>query len=120
SVELNYIMMPLLTGVKIGKFALIQAGMQNAFLINAKADTSNQSGTGQIEGMMSMMNRFNVGIGVGLQIYPFKGIVIGTRYNIALNQTYKDIDPNNPMPPSMIPDVDIKHNLVQLFLGYKF
>ena len=120
SVDLNYIMMPSLMGIRIGKFALIQAGLQTAFLLNPKADSSNQSGSGQFQGMMSMMNRFNYGIGAGLQIYPFKGIIIGARYNIALNQTYKEFDPNNAAPPSFIPDVDTKHNLLQLFLGYKF
>lgn len=123
SVDLNYFMMPTLMGIKIGKFAIIQAGLQTAILLNAKADTtSNQSGAGQIPGMMNMMgmmNRFNFGATAGLQIYPFKGIIIGARYNIALNQTYKEPDPSNPMA-SMIPDVDVKHNLVQLFLGYKF
>jgi Outer membrane protein beta-barrel domain len=123
SVDLNYIMVPTLTGIKIGKFALIQAGLQTAILLNAKADTSsNQSAAGQPPGMMnmmSMMNRFNWAAAAGLQIYPFKGIIIGARYNIALNQTYKEMDPNNPMS-SIIPDVDVKHNLVQLFLGYKF
>ena len=123
SVELNYLMMPTLMGIKIGKFALIQGGLQTAYLLNAKADTSNQNGTGQYGGMMdmmSMMNRFNAGAALGFEIYPFKGIIIGARYNIAFNQTYKEFDPNNPAPPSMIPDVDVKHNLLQLFLGYKF
>ena len=122
SVELNYIMVPTLMGIKIGKFALIQGGLQTAYLLNAKADTSNQNGSGQFGGMMnmmSMMNRLNAGAALGFEIYPFKGIIIGARYNIALNQTYKEPDPNNPMA-SMIPDVDVKHNLVQLFVGYKF
>ena len=122
SVELNYIMMPALIGIKIGKFAFIQGGLQTAYLINAKADTSNPNNTGQFGGMMnmmSMMNRFNAGAALGFEIYPFKGIIIGARYNIAFNQTYKEMDPNNPMA-SFIPDVDVKHNLVQLFLGYKF
>jgi len=119
SVDLSYVMMPTLMGIRIGKFALIQGGLQMAYLLNAKVDTSNQTGNAQIDAMMGMMNRFNYGIGAGLQIYPYKGIIIGTRYNIALNQTYKQFDPNTP-PPSFIPDVDTKHNLLQIFLGYKF
>ena len=119
SVELNYVMMPSLMGIRLGKFALIQAGLQTAFLLNAKADTSNQTGNGQVNAMMDMMNRFNYGIGAGLQIYPFKGIILGARYNVALNQTYKEFDPN-AAAPAFIPDVDTKHNLVQFFLGYKF
>ena len=120
SVSLNYLTMPTLTGIRIGKFALIQAGVQTSLLLNAKADSSNQTGNGQYGGMMSMMNRFNYGAAAGLEIYPFKGIIIGARYNISMNPTYKDFEANSNTPPSFMPDINAKNNVVQLFAGYKF
>jgi hypothetical protein len=120
TVDLNYIMMPTLTGLNIGKFAQIQFGMQTSYLLNAKADSSGQSGSGQYEAMMGMMNRFNYGAAVGLEIYPYKGIIIGARYNLSFNQTYKEFDATSMPTPSFIPSFDAKNNVVQFFLGYKF
>jgi len=127
TVDKHYIMMPMLTGINIGRFARLQAGAQTAILLNAKADSS-QSGTDPTSpygGMMKMMNRFNYGFAGGLEIYPFKGIVLGGRYNISFGDMYKTPSSPSPTPtptplPSFMPDVDAKNNLVQLYLGYRF
>ncbi len=132
TVDKHYIMMPMLTGINIGKFARLQAGFQTAILLNAKADSStSQPGTDPNAnpyasgGMMKMMNRFNYGLAGGLEIYPYKGIVLGGRYNISFGDMYKTPTPTSstttpPPMPSFLPDVDAKNNLVQLYLGYRF
>ena len=124
TVDKHYIMMPMLTGIDIGKFARLQAGFQTAILLNAKADSS-QTGTdptAQYGGMMKMMNRFNYGFAGGLEIYPYKGIIIGGRYNISFGDMYKTPSSTSPTTPtpSFLPDVDAKNNVVQLYLGYRF
>jgi hypothetical protein len=126
TVDKHYIMMPMLTGINIGRFARLQAGAQTAILLNAKADSS-QSGTDPTSpygGMMKMMNRFNYGFAGGLEIYPYKGIILGGRYNISFGDMYKTPTPTSsttpPPMPSFLPDVNAKNNLVQLYLGYRF
>lgn len=129
TVDKHYIIMPMLTGINLGKFARLQAGMQTAILLNAKADSSSSSGSSDPNNpyggsMTKMMNRFNYGFAGGLEIYPYKGIVIGGRYNISFGDLYKTPSANStptPTPtPSFLPDVDAKNNVVQLYLGYRF
>jgi len=129
TVDKHYIMMPMLYGINIGKLARLEAGLQTAILLNAKVDsTTSQSGTDPNAnpyasgGMMKMMNRFNYGFAGALEIYPYKGIVLGGRYNISLGEIYKTPTPSvtPPPSPSYMQDVDAKNNLVQLYLGYRF
>jgi len=121
SVDLDYILLPQLTAINIGKFAQLQLGAQMAFLINAKADSTNSQGTNNpYAGVMDYYNRFDYGAAAGFEIYPFKGLLIGARYNISFGKTYKDPSTYNGMPPSFFPSVNAKNNVVQLFAGYRF
>jgi len=131
TVDKQYVMMPVLTGIDIGKFARLEAGFQTSYLLNAKADSStSQPGTDPNAnpyangGMMKMMNRLNYGFAGGLEIYPYKGIILGGRYNISFGDLYKTpttAPSTNPTPvPSFLSDVNPKNNLVQLYLGYRF
>jgi Outer membrane protein beta-barrel domain len=122
TVDMNYILLPTLTGINIGKFAQLQFGAQTAYLLNAKADSS--SGTdpnsNPYGSLMQYQNRFNFGAAVGLEIYPFKGILIGARYNVSFGDMYKAASSYTTTRPSFLPSIDAKNNVVQLFLGYRF
>jgi opacity protein-like surface antigen len=121
SVNLDYILLPQLTSINLGKFASLLFGAQMAFLINAKADSTNSQGTNNpYAGVMNYYNKFDYGAAAGVEIFPFKGLLIGLRYNISFGKTYKDPSSFNGMPPSFFPTVDAKSNVVQLFAGYKF
>jgi hypothetical protein len=127
TVDKQYLMMPMLTAINLGKFAQLSFGAQTAILLNAKADSTSSSGTdpnNPYGGMMDMMNKFNYGLVGGLEFYPFKGIVIGGKYNMSFGDMYKSMPANSspsPSPmPSFLPAMDAKNNVVQLYLGYRF
>jgi len=124
-VDLDYILLPQLMSINITKFFSIQVGAQMAFLINAKADTTTSSGTSNpYSGIMDYYNKFDYGFAGGIEIHPFKGLLVGARYNISLGNLYKDpssYDPNTGgQPPSFIPQVDVKNNVFQLSVGWIF
>ena len=126
TVNKQYLMMPMLTAINLGKFAQLSFGAQTAILLNAKADSTSSSGTdpgtNPYGGMMNLMNKFNYGIVGGLEFYPFKGIVIGGKYNMSFGDMYKTMPANSSTSPvpSFLPAMDAKNNVVQLYLGYRF
>ena len=123
NVNLNYIVFPQYMTINITKVFQIQFGGQFAFLINAKADSSNNTGSGNnpYGDLMDYYNTFDYGYGGGIEIHPIKGLLVGARFNISLSKLYKDMGTSSPgTPPSFIPDVDVKNNLFQVFAGWKF
>lgn len=122
NVNLDYIMLPQLMSINITKFFSIQAGAQIAFLINAKVDSSTDaSGSNPYGAIMDYYNKFDYGFAAGLEVHPFKGLLVGARYNISLGNLYKDPSSFPPgTPPSFIPKVDVKNNVIQLFAGWIF
>lgn len=123
TVDLNYIVLPQLTTINITKFVQLQLGVQMAYLLNAKVDSSrgNNSTGGYGGGLMDLYNRFDYGFGGGIEIHPFKGLLIGARYNIGLGNLYKDPSSYSQSGrPSFIPKVDAKNNVVQIFAGWIF
>ena len=123
-VDLDYILLPQLMSINITKFFSIQVGAQMAFLVNAKADTTSSSGaTNPYSGIMDFYNKFDYGFAGGIEIHPFKGLLVGARYNISLGNLYKDpssYEMNGGQPPSFIPAVDVKNNVLQIFAGWIF
>jgi outer membrane protein with beta-barrel domain len=129
TVNLDYILLPQLMQINITKFVSLQAGFQMAFLINAKADsTPTSTGAGNPYGaayssMMDYYNKFDYGVAAGIEVHPFKGLLVGARYNLSLGNLYKDpssYETSGGQPPSFIPQVDAKNNVVQLFVGWIF
>lgn len=120
SVNLDYIIIPQLMGINITKFVQLQLGAQMAFLLNAKADstsTANPALAGPYSAMMDYYNRFDYGYAVGGEIHPFKGLLIGARYNVSLGKLYKDLQTGQK--PSFTAE-DAKNNVVQIFIGWTF
>ena len=121
-VTLDYIMLPQYMSINITKYLSIQFGGQMAFLINAKADSSNNSGgTANPYGeLMDYYNKFDYGYEAGIEVHPVSALVIGARFNISLNELYNPESFSSGTPPSFIPEVDVKNNLFQIFAGWKF
>jgi hypothetical protein len=128
TVNLDYILLPQLMQINITKFFSVQAGMQMAFLINAKADSTPTSSSSNPYGasygsIMNYYNKFDYGVAAGIEVHPFKGLLIGARYNLSLGNLYADpssYETSGGQPPSFIPQVDAKNNVVQLFVGWIF
>jgi hypothetical protein len=119
SVNLNYIMLPQYMTINITKYFQLQLGGQMAFLLNAKADSSGASQSGNPAAkIMDFYNRFDYGYGGGVEIHPFCGLLIGARLNISLGDLYKEPQPGQQ--PSFFPSVDVKNNVFQAYLGWTF
>jgi hypothetical protein len=120
TVNLDYIMLPTSMTVNVTKFASLLFGFQMAYLINAKADSTNDTGSGgpnPYADLMDYYNRFDYGFGLGVEFHPFKGLLVGAKYNISLAKLYKEAQ-SGQMPS--FADVDAKNNLVQIFAGWRF
>jgi opacity protein-like surface antigen len=118
TVDLLYIMLPTYMCINITRFFQIHIGAQMAYLINAKADSKTTSGsTSPISDAMQYYNRFDYGLGGGVEIHPFKGLLIGTRMNISLANLYRDAA--SGQIPSFA-SVNVKQNLFQIYTGWHF
>lgn len=121
NVNLDYILLPQLTTINIGKVVSLMLGFQMAFLINAEEKSSDSSSGNPAEDIMEYYNRFDYGAAGGIEVYPFKGLLIGGRANISFGKLMKDPESySSGSAPSMVPDVDLKNNVVQLYVGYRF
>ncbi len=120
NVNLDYIMLPQLTTINITRFFQIQLGAQMAFLINSKASESSSSSNGYGK-LMDYYNKFDYGLAGGLEIHPFKGLLVGGRYNLSLGNLYKNLGTTNTGTiPSFIPRVNVKNNVLNLYVGWHF
>jgi len=118
SADLLYIMLPTYMCINITRFFQIHIGAQMAYLINAKADSTTTSGsTDPFTDALQYYNRFDYGLGGGVEVHPFKGLLIGARMNISLANLYSDAF--SGQIPSLT-SVDVKQNLFQLYAGWHF
>jgi len=116
--DLMYIMLPTYMCINITRFFQIHVGAQMAFLINAKADsTSASGGSYPYSDAMKYYNRFDYGLGGGVEVHPYKGLLIGARMNISLANLYSDAAKGQI--PSLS-SVNVKQNLFQLYAGWHF
>lgn len=124
NVNLDYILLPQLMSINITKYFSIQLGAQMAFLINAKADSTTNSGSslpGPYGKIMDYYNRFDYGFAGGIEIHPYKGLLVGARFNISLGNLYKmPSATDTTYNPNFVPKVDVKNNVFQLFAGWTF
>ncbi|HEY8513497.1 MAG TPA: porin family protein [Cyclobacteriaceae bacterium] len=120
SVTLDYILFPQLSTINIGKVASILIGFQMAYLLTAKEKGDDGSGQNAVGDIIDYYNRFDYGAAGGIEIFPFKGLLVGARMNISFGKLMKTPDTSSGSPTSMIPDVDLKNNVVQVYLGYRF
>lgn len=116
NVNLDYIQMGQLMSINITKYFSLMFGAQTAYLVSAQADSSNGSSSTENK-MMSLMNRVDYGYALGAEAHPFKGLIIGVRYNVSLAKVYKSIQ--SFQRPSFTSE-DAKNNVVQLSVGWRF
>ena len=119
SVKQDYLLLPQLTTINITRFVQLHLGVQLAFLINASTDsTSSYSAPEPYGKYMSYYNRFDYGLAGGVEFYPIKNLLLGTRFNMGLGDMYKSIDPGRQ--PSAVPAVNTKNKLLQVYAGWRF
>jgi hypothetical protein len=114
----DYIYLPQLTTFTIAKKVQLQAGAQIGFLLNAQKTTDAKDTS-----IISAMNRIDYGFAGGVEIYPFKGLIIGGRYNIGLGKLYKKYEQGSPhlFCFLLIPAIPISRTeSLRPFIGYKF
>jgi hypothetical protein len=114
----DYLYMPHLMTYTIANVVQLQAGAQIGVLLNAKKSTG-----GGDSSITDLMNRFDYGFAGGIEVYPFKGLIIGTRYNLGLGKMYKQYE-QTPTTPYLLPfdpsTTNLKNGILQLFIGYRF
>ena len=123
SVKLDYILLPQLTTVNITRFVQLQLGAQIAFLINAKADSAVNNGSSKLYSKVAdYYNRIDYGFAGGVEVHPFKGLLVGARLNISLAGANKENTPTIGLP-AFLPEAsgaNLKNNVLQIFAGWKF
>lgn len=117
----DYIYLPQLTTINITKFLQLQIGAQIGYLLNSKKTAGDKRSD---TSLLDFMNRIDYGFAGGLEIHPFKGLIIGARYNLGLGKMYKEYDPSASSGPFPIPfdpaTVNLKNGGIQFFAGYQF
>ena len=119
-VNLDYIMLPQYLCINITKYFQIHVGAQMAYLLNAKADSTTASGNrGAYSNILNLYNRFEFGVGGGVEVHPYRGLLIGARMNVSLGNLYQK-PAAGATQPGFVPAVNIKNNLLQLYTGWRF
>ena len=117
-VDLDYLMAAQLFAINITKFVQVQAGLQTAYLLNAKIDSTSSTRNQSVDQIVKLLNRFDYGIGGGVEVHPISSIVVGARLNLSFENLFKV--PEEGEEYDFIPDLKAKNNLFQLYAGMKF
>jgi hypothetical protein len=122
SIDLDYIMFAQYFCINITKYVQIQLGAQTGYLLAAKADSGQMMNTGnaQANQLISFYNRFQYGYGGGIEIHPYSGLLIGATYIISLNNLYNFSSTGSGGMPSFAPSVNLKNNIIQISVGWRF
>jgi hypothetical protein len=124
TVDLDYILLPQMFTLNITKLIQLQAGGQLAFLMNAKADSSVSGGPlGEYQKVIDFYNKIDYGITAGAEVHPYKGLLLGVRYNAGLSNLFKDQQllggGPNPSFISSLSSLNFKSNVIQVFAGWR-
>ena len=117
-VDLDYLMAAQLFAINITKLVQVQAGLQTAYLLNAKIDSTSSTGNQSVDKIIDLMNRFDYGIGGGVEVHPLPSLVAGVRLNLSFERLFKEPDPGEEI--DFIPDINAKNNLFQIYVGMRF
>ncbi len=126
NVKLNYLIMPHQMIINITKYVQLQIGGQTAYLLNAKADSSAKGNSffdtsSQTKSIASFYNKFIFGFAGGVEIHPYKGIMLGAKANFNFNSINKTSTDGMPQYPTLVPSKEqLKNNVFQLYIGYCF
>ena len=121
-VKLNYLMLPQLTTINITRLVQLQLGAQISFLLDASVDsTSSSSSVSPFQKAIDYYNRLDYGLAGGIELHPYKGLLLNARYNLGLSNNNRSGDPLNLLPAYIPPKgTGFKNNVVQLSAGYRF
>ena len=124
-VKLDYLLLPQLMNINITRFVRLQAGGQIAFLVGGKGDSTSFNPSSAPDGSRykiatDYFNRVLYGFAGGAEIRPFKGLLIGARFNANFNSMLEQ-KPQGILPP-YVPknNEDLKANVFQVYAGYQF
>jgi hypothetical protein len=123
NISQDYIYMPHLTTFTIAKRVQLQAGGQIGYLLSAKKTSTENS---KEDAVTQYMNRFDYGAAAGIEIYPFKGLIVGGRYNVSMGNMYKHYTESSQTTPMPLPlpvnpqDFKGKNAVINFFVGYRF
>ena len=87
--------------------------------------TKDSSGAQKVD-IMDLYNKIDYGVAGGVEIYPYKGLILGGRYNLSLGNMYKRQQdamrqPGMPYPLPFNPDeLKGKNAVINFFVGYRF
>lgn len=117
NVSADYIYMPQFTTFTIAKKVQLQLGGQIGYLLRSGEKISSQK-----TDVTEAMNRIDYGAAGGVEIYPFKGIILGGRYNMSLGNSFKNPGTGSvtsplPFDPS---EVKSRNAVINIYVGYKF
>ncbi|HSB92298.1 MAG TPA: porin family protein, partial [Flavitalea sp.] len=117
NVNLDYFLQTQLLTLNFTKLVQLHAGFQTAFLLNATVDSIKTGGTPTTMDVMDLYNKFDYGFAFGGEVHPFKGLLVGARYNLSLAKLYKDL--STLQAPSFTSE-DAKNNVFMIYAGWKF
>ena len=125
----DYLMIPQMITINLSKFVQLQAGAFAGYLLNTKDSNQPKTTTDNdpSKEMLDLMNRLDYGAAAGIEIHPFKGMILNARYNIGFAKLYKeqsDIAQTTPVnsfnPLAKYENLDTKNAVIQLSVGYRF
>jgi outer membrane protein with beta-barrel domain len=135
AVNLDYIFFTNLMTFNLGTIAQIQVGPQAGYLARAVVDTARKlinTNPGKLLSITKQTNRITYGACAGFEIYPWRGLLVGARYNRSFTsflkrQTYTAtrVDREygtvqNRTSFSSSDNSRFKEEVIQIFAGWRF
>ena len=117
TVDLDYLLLPELITLNFTKKVELHAGLQIAFLLNGKVDST---GGNNNNSLLNYFNRFDYGVAAGLQVSPISGLFVGARINVGLKNINEEQAIGGGSPPDFFPREFVKNNVVQIYAGWRF
>ncbi|HSV10541.1 MAG TPA: porin family protein [Hanamia sp.] len=130
TVSNDYLMLPQMMTLNITKYVQLQAGAFAGYLLHTKDSNEPKettTNTDPSQTALGLMNRFDYGAAGGIEIHPFKGLILNARYNMGFAKLYKeqsDVAQTTPTPSfnplARYENIDTKNAVIQLSVGYRF
>ena len=114
TINSDYISIPHLTTLSIAKVVQLQLGGQMSFLVNAKQNQGSEA-----KSIADFYSKFKYGVTGGVEVHPFKGLIVGGRYNVDVTNAYKSNTAMMPYPFNLA-TTNLKGGLFQFSIGYIF
>jgi hypothetical protein len=116
TINSDYISIPHLTTFSIAKIVQLQAGGQISILLNAK-----QNEGADAKSIADFYSKLKYGITGGIEVHPFKGLIVGGRYSVDVTNAYKTGSASAMAPyPFNLSTANLKGGLFQFSVGYIF